>query len=84
MSHMINWKVLNSNTDLNDWYFPSFEIQEYLLPLINVGGAYFYEYADTKYTAEDCRRLRSTVKFASETLTLMNKSAVRYETIIKD
>ncbi len=78
---MINWKVLNSNTESSDWNFPSFEIQEYLLPLINVGGAIFDEYAQTKYTAEDCLRLRNTVRFASETLTLMNKPVVRYETI---
>ena len=80
---LISWNIANTEERRNSWFFPSFEIQEYLLPIINVGGQNFDEYGQTKYTIEDCRRLRNTVTFAIETLSLMPKSVVRYETIEK-
>jgi len=78
---LISWNIANYGENKNDWYFPSFEIQEYLLPIINVGGQNFDEYSQTKYAIEDCRRLINTVVFAKETLSLMSKSVVRYESI---
>ncbi|MDO6567719.1 hypothetical protein Q4561_11675 [Alteromonas sp. 1_MG-2023] len=80
---MIPWNIANIKEGQNSWYFPSFEIQDYLLPIINVGGPNFDEYGQTKYAIEDCRRLINTVSFAKETLSLMPKSVVRYETIEK-
>ena len=78
---LISWNISNTKESQNSWYFSSFEIQEYLLPIINVGGQSFDEYGKTKYVTEDCRRLINTVTFAKETLSLMPKSVVRYETI---
>lgn len=78
---LISWNIANSKESPISWYFPSFEIQEYLLPIINVGGQTFNEYGQTYYSIEDCRRLRNTIHFAKETLTLMPKVIVRYETI---
>jgi hypothetical protein len=80
---LISWNIANTKEGQNSWYFPSFGIQEYLLPIINVGGQNFDEYGQTKYAIEDCRRLINTVAFAKETLSLMPKSVVRYETIEK-
>ena len=80
---MISWNIANTIESHSGWYFPSFEIQEYLLPIISVGGQTFDEYGQTKYSIEDCRRLRNTVTFAKETLTLMSTVVVRYETIEK-
>ncbi|ODB42011.1 hypothetical protein BB427_10890 [Pseudoalteromonas sp. BMB] len=78
---MISWKVATIEENPTNWYFPSFEIQEYLLPIINVGGQTFDEYGRTEYEREDCLRLINTVAFAKETLKLMSKTIVRYETI---
>ncbi|MFC1518248.1 hypothetical protein ACFL6Z_00870 [Pseudomonadota bacterium] len=78
---MISWNVVNAEEKQKCWFFPSFEIQEYLLPIINVGCKAFDEYGQTHYSIDDCRRLRNTVAFAKETLILMQKSVLRYETI---
>nr|KJZ07926.1 hypothetical protein TW77_13745 [Pseudoalteromonas rubra] len=78
---MISWNIANTKEGQDSWYFPSVEIQEYLLPIINVGGQNFDESGKTKYAIEDCQRLRNTIDFAKETLSLMSKSVVRYETI---
>jgi hypothetical protein len=80
---LISWNIANTKGNQNGWYFPSFDIQEYLLPIINVGGQTFDEYGQTKYSTEDCLRLKNTVTFAIETLTLTQKQTVRYETIDK-
>ncbi|MBR8841696.1 MULTISPECIES: hypothetical protein [unclassified Pseudoalteromonas] len=80
---LILWNIAIIKEGQSSWHFPSFEIQEYLLPIINVGGQNFDEYGQTNYTVEDCRRLINTVAFAKETLALMSKSVVRYETIEK-
>ncbi|ASD66097.1 hypothetical protein B1L02_02950 [Pseudoalteromonas piscicida] len=78
---LISWKVANIEESPSHWHFPSFEIQEYLLPLINVGAQTFDEYGRTEYELEDCRRLLNTIAFARETLSLMSKETIRYETI---
>lgn len=78
---MISWKVSSTKDDSIEGYFPSFDIQEYLLPILNVGGPKFDEYGRIAYSVEDCVRLRNTISFAIETLQMMNKSKVRYETI---
>ncbi len=80
---LISWNISNAVESQKDWFFPSFEVQEYLLPIIHVGGANFDEYGQTKYSTEDCRRLINTTAFAKETLLIMAKKTVRYETVGK-
>jgi hypothetical protein len=78
---MIDWKVVVSETEIIKGYFPDFNLQEYLLPIINVGGSTFDEYGRTVYSSEDCIRLRNTISFAKETILLTTKVSIRYETI---
>lgn len=78
---LISWNVIDTDSSDYNWYFPTPEIQKYLLPIINVGGQKFDEYGRTIYIKEDCVRLKNTVAFAKETLILMPNSTVRYETI---
>ena len=78
---MINWIVANHNKTFTGWAFPSFEIQEYLIPIINVGVERFNMYGRTEYSADDCRRLTNVVSFAIETLQLMDKVEFQFETI---
>jgi hypothetical protein len=80
---LISYNIADTKEGQNSWYFPSFEIQEYLLPIINVGGQNFDEYGQTRYSIEDCLCLRNTITFAKKTLSLIPKSVVRYETIEK-
>jgi hypothetical protein len=81
---VINWIVSELNEQGESWYFPSFEIQEYLLPIINVGVERIDEYGSTEYSIEDCRRLKYVIVFALETLAITQKSEIRYETIHDD
>ena len=62
---MINWQVITKDRIYQDttWYFPSFLIQEYLLPLINVGFNYIYDYEDTKFEIEDCQRMKGYISY---------------------
>lgn len=53
------------------------------MPIINVGGPDFDEYGDTKYSLEDCFRLRKAVDYHLEGLRLSNKVKIRYETMYK-
>ena len=80
---MINWDLRNSKEPRSNWFFPSFEIQEYLLPTIYVGGQFIDEYDDTKYGAEDCRRLRQAILYFSDLLDTSDKEIIRYETMNK-
>ena len=80
---MINWNIRNSKEKGSNWFFPSFEVQEYLLPIINVGGPTFDEYGATKYSLEDCLRLRNTIEYAIEGYNLSNKDQIRFETMHK-
>ena len=78
---VISWNIAN-NSEANDgWYFPNFEIQEYLLQLLNVGGPKFDEYGRTVYGKEDCMRLRNAISHMRETMNITRKEKIRYETI---
>lgn len=37
--------------------FCDFDVQEYLLPIINFGGGVLDEYSDTEVNQDDCKRL---------------------------
>jgi hypothetical protein len=62
---MIDWRIGPEFEVLagRDWFFPTDEIQEYLLPQINVGKPFIDEYGDTTFTTEDCARLKGNIEF---------------------
>ncbi|TLM77815.1 hypothetical protein ACONUD_05785 [Microbulbifer harenosus] len=80
---MISWNVSNSKDKRKNWFFPSFEVQEYLLPIIDIGGSYIDEYGDTTYSVEDCMRLRKVIDNVIEGLSLTKKTRIRFETMHK-
>lgn len=80
---MINWDLMGSKEQRSNWFFPSFVIQEYLLPKIYVGGQFIDEYDDTKYKIEDCQRLRQAIMYFSDILDATDREVIRYETMHK-
>ncbi len=80
---MINWDLMGSKEQRCNWFFPSFEIQEYLLPMIYVGGQFIDEYDDTKYEIEDCRRLRQAILYFSDIMDANDKEIIRYDSMHK-
>jgi hypothetical protein len=80
---MINWDLKNSKESRSNWFFPNFEIQEYLLPIIYVGGQFIDEYDDAKYEIEDCRRLRQSILYYTDLLDTTDKEVIRYDTMHK-
>ena len=80
---MIDWKVESGKEILSEegWFFPSFYIQEYLLPIINPGRSYIDEYNDTVFTREDCMRLKGNVEYMIDSGILDQKARIRYETM---
>lgn len=80
---MINWDLKGSKESRSNWFFPSFELQEYLLPVIYVGGQFIDEYDDTKYEIEDCLRLRQAILYFSNIMDATNKDKFRYDTMHK-
>ena len=80
---MIDWNIKNSQEKRPNWYFPSFEVQEYLLPIIYVGGEPIDEYGDTLISPAECQRMKNSIKFIQESLLLSPKSKIRYETMQK-
>jgi hypothetical protein len=79
---MIDWRVLNGSEEhkSDGWYFPSFPIQEYLLPQLNVGFDYLDEYGDTTFQREDCIRLKGNIAFILNSGWLERKVQIQYET----
>ncbi|SRR2546430_54971 len=62
---MIDWRI---SPDFRaekerEWFFPTFEIQEYLLPQINVGKSRIDEYGATTFTSDDCARLMGNIEY---------------------
>ncbi|MBV6500907.1 MAG: hypothetical protein CJBNEKGG_03395 [Prosthecobacter sp.] len=62
---MIDWRVSSSSKETggDGWHFPSFDIQEMLLPMINVGFEMIDSYGDTTFGREDCFRLKRNISF---------------------
>jgi hypothetical protein len=80
--YMIDWEVkLKNNKKIkdNNWFFINFEIQEYLLPIINVGFSMIDEYNDTKFSIEDCRRLIGNIGYMMDSGLLNNKERIKYD-----
>jgi len=62
---MIDWRISPDFDSVKErgWFFPSFEIQEYLLPQINIGKAFIDEFNDTVFTKEDCERIKGNIEY---------------------
>ena len=68
---MIDWKIAHQENELyseEGWYFDNFSIQEYILPMINVGFEYIDEYSDTTFLKDDCERLIGNIKYIAAIL----------------
>ena len=78
---MIDWRVATKNGDYQekDWYFPSFLIQEYLLPLINVGFSYIDEFEETEFLLEDSKRIRGNIKYLLDCKYYNRKESISYD-----
>ena len=83
---MIDWQILVKEDDTyfeDGWFFKSFEIQEYLLPIINVGFSFIDEYNDTKFESEDCNRLIGNINFLLDSALLSNRASIKLQTLNK-
>jgi hypothetical protein len=63
---MIDWQIEETNKMFykeDKWYFSDFNIQSYLLPIINVGKEYIDEYNYTSFNTEDCKRIVGNLKY---------------------
>jgi hypothetical protein len=78
---MICWDIKETKGKRTNWFFPTFDIQEYMLPLIHVGGADIDEYGRTEFDKEDCLRLRKAIAYVLEGLNISKKKIIRYETL---
>jgi len=80
---MIDWKVENGEEVRSEegWYFPSFHIQEYLLPIINVGHSYIDEYNDTVFTKDDCMRIKGNIEYMLDSGILDRKPVLHFDTM---
>jgi|SRR6187551_3050752 hypothetical protein len=82
---MIDWRISPDFAGIKErgWFFPSFEIQEYLLPLINVGKPFIDIYGDTTFTTEDCVRLKGNIEYLLEAATFDKKPEVQFDSFEK-
>jgi hypothetical protein len=82
---MIDWRIGPDFEALaeGEWGFPSFEIQEYLLPQINVGKSVIDEYGKTAFTSDECARLKGNIEFLLHSLTLNWKGEIRFDSFEK-
>ncbi len=78
---MIDWRISPGLEGIEDrqWFFPSFEIQEFLLPQINVGKAFIDVYGDTHFTTEDCARLMGNIEYLLDSGILDRKTEIQFE-----
>jgi hypothetical protein len=82
---MIDWKVINGarETKGEGWHFPSFEMQEYLLPLLNVGFGCIDEYGDTTFQRDDCFRMKGNIAYLLDSGLFSRRPQIRYDTLEK-
>ena len=78
---MIDWRTSPDFEGDKDrkWFFPTFEIQEFLLPQINVGKPFIDEYGDTTFTTEDCERLKGNIEFLIDSVTFDRRGEIRFD-----
>lgn len=79
---MIDWRITPDihSPEGDGWSFPSFEIQEYLLPLINVGKD-IDEYGATIFDKGDCLRLRANIDYLIQRQTFDYREEVRFDSV---
>jgi len=82
---MIDWRISPdfALSKERGWFFPSFEIQEYLLPQINVGKPLIDEYGDTHFKAEDCARLKGNIEYLIDSRILDRKADIQFDAFEK-
>ena len=82
---MIDWKISNGAQTIQreGWSFPSFEMQEYLLPILNVGFGSIDEYGDTLLHREDSIRMKAVIGYMLESGLVSRRSQLRFDTLEK-
>ena len=82
---MIDWRIhLGTSVYREDgWAFPSFEIQEFLLPQINVGFDYIDEYNATDFGHEDCVRLKGNIRYLLDSGLVRRRTEIKYDAFEK-
>ena len=81
---MIDWKIEyqgNMFYSEEGWYFDNFSIQEYLLPMINIGFEYIDKYNDTSFLKDDCKRLIENIKNI-ETILESRKEIINFDSLV--
>lgn len=82
---MIDWKVINGSQQIQGegWSFPSFEMQEYLLPLLNVGFSCIDEWGDTTFQRDDCFRMKGNIAYLLDSGLFVRRTHIRYDSLEK-
>ena len=82
---MIDWRIHRGEVVHQEqgWSFPSFEIQEFLLPLINVGFEFIDPYDATHFGAEDCRRLIGNIRYLFDSGLVTRRAEIKYDSFEK-
>lgn len=82
---MIDWRISPDFGGIKEreWFFPSFEVQEYLLPQINVGKPFIDIYGDTTFTIEDCMRLKGNIAYLIDSGTFDKRPEIKFDSFEK-
>lgn len=82
---MIDWRISPGFESVKEreWFFPTFEIQEFLLPRINVGKPFIDEYGDTHFTPEDCARIKGNIEYLIDSTVLDRKPDIQFDSFEK-
>ena len=78
---MIDWSISPDFERPKDrgWFFPSFEIQELLIPQINTGRPFIDEYGDTEFTTDDCTRMKGNIEYLIESGIYERRESVEFD-----
>ncbi|WP_035607106.1 hypothetical protein [Haloferula sp. BvORR071] len=82
---MIDWRLSPDFESIKEreWFFPSFEIQEFLLPQINVGKPFIDEYDATEFSTEDCARLKGNIEYLIDSAIFARRTEVQFDAFEK-
>ncbi len=82
---MIDWRIQSGAQTVQEdgWFFPSFTIQEFLLPMINVGFERIDEYGDTLFHRDDCMRLKGNIRYLLDLGLVTRRQEIRYDSFEK-
>jgi hypothetical protein len=82
---MIDWRIspdFESRKE-REWFFPSFEMQEFLLPKINVGKPLIDPYDATTFSTEDCARLKGNIEYLMDSGIFDSRPEIRFDSFEK-